>query len=246
MEEIGDKATESDSFRELAHYIGRLGAHQHAVSTVISAMLKVPSLQHISKIRLAPPSEVQEVTIHPGSLDPYEIVKRICKKTSDIGSSIYLHAFVEIDYESNMRQEMLQTPSVMTRVHSELLLVDLFSRKRFDFVDDDKYIGCSKAACYFCKSWISMHHKDFVLPASHNKVIVGCRGPDVDPEFDINRNGEKLRKEMCEKMVWRLEQDILDRLRSKDRITHFQHLSSNGSSRAPTVISSNSTAPLRR
>jgi hypothetical protein len=80
-----------------------------------------------------------------------------------------------------------------------------------------------------------MHHKNSVLPASHKKVVLGCRGPNIDPDFDKNENDAKLRLKICEKMVWRLEQDILEYLGSDEKRTHFQHCSSDESSRAPTV-----------
>lgn len=236
MQELMDKANEADCFGVLAHFIGRLGAHQYAVLMIVRAMMKVTSLQQISKVRIEQSSEVQVVTLHRNSLDPYNLLKQICKKTSEVGSSSRLHRFVDIDYESDLQQKMQHTPPIPTRVHAELLLVDLFSRRSFDFADEDKYIGCSKPACYFCYSWISHHRKEFILPPSHNKVILGCRGPDVDPKLDINGNGAKLRARMCEQMVWQLEQDIMTRLSSDEGHNHFQHCSTDGSSRAPTIV----------
>jgi hypothetical protein len=38
--------------------------------------------------------------------------------------------------------------SFTTGVHAELLLVDLFQEHQYDFVADDRYIGCSKPACH--------------------------------------------------------------------------------------------------
>jgi hypothetical protein len=39
----------------------------------------------------------------------------------------------------------------VTRVHTELQIADKFSRSsNMRFVGNDRYIGCSKPACYFC------------------------------------------------------------------------------------------------
>jgi hypothetical protein len=181
IEELKHKASEADCLKDLAHYIGRLGAHRQAVSIIVSAMMEVPSLQQISSVRLVPPSEVRKITLQPHSPNLYDMVKRICQKASDVTCLSSLHAFVEIDLERDLQHEMLRNHHFSTRVHAELLLVDLFCRKSFDFVDNDKYIGCSKGACYFCYSWISMHHKNFVLPPCHNKVILGCRASGGNP-----------------------------------------------------------------
>ena len=126
---------------------------------------------------------------------------------------------------------------VTTRVHSELLLLDKFSRKGFEFVDGVKYIGGSKGACYFCACYIDRHKKDFIKPRTHNKVIVGCRAPEPDPEFDKRGNGNKVFQEMRSKMNWALDQEILARLDAEQSHIRFQHCSSDGSSRAPSVAS---------
>lgn len=126
--------------------------------------------------------------------------------------------------------------SITTRVHGELLVLDYFSRKKLEFVDDDKYIGCSKPACYFCYKWISLHHGGFSLPASHKKVILGCRGPDVDATKDINGNGARIWKEMYERITKEIARDIEDQILIEQSTTAPRHLSSNGSSRAPSVI----------
>jgi hypothetical protein len=47
-----------------------------------------------------------------------------------------------------------QLKNVITRVHAELLIVDFFSRKKLEFVDGDKYVGCSKPACLIAPWWI--------------------------------------------------------------------------------------------
>jgi hypothetical protein len=164
---------------------------------------------------------------------------------SGIGASSCLHTYVDIDYGRDLKQEMQRSHSFRTIVHAELLLVDLFSRKCFDFVDNDAFVGCSKRACYFCYSWISMHHKNFILPARHSKVFLGCRGPDFDPKSDKKGIGAKILINMCRKMVSQLDQDILKNLRSKDGTKTYQHCSSNGSSQAPTINTFVSNPPLR-
>jgi hypothetical protein len=245
IKDLNDRETEGGCFKDLAHYLGRLGAHRDAAARIVGAAMKVHSLRQISEVRVVPPSQICIVTLPPGSLDPYDIVKGICKKVSGIGASSCLHTYVDIDYGRDLKQEMQRSHSFRTIVHAELLLVDLFSRKCFDFVDNDAFVGCSKRACYFCYSWISMHHKNFILPARHSKVFLGCRGPDFDPKSDKKGIGAKILINMCRKMVSQLDQDILKNLRSKDGTKTYQHCSSNGSSQAPTINTFVSNPPLR-
>lgn len=96
------------------------------------------------------------------------------------------------------------------------------------FVGDDKYIGCSKPACYFCFNWLSLHHHTYVRPATHNKIIVGCRGPDND----VNNSGAAVLTDMYRKLCTRLGDDILEHLLSFEQgssHTAFQYQSTEGS-----------------
>jgi hypothetical protein len=67
-----------------------------------------------------------------------------------------------------------------TRVHAELLLVDHFEKSGGYFLGGrDKYIGCSKPACYLCYAYIRHHPGRYALPSSHQKLYIGWRMPDV-------------------------------------------------------------------
>lgn len=70
-------------------------------------------------------------------------------------------------------------------------------------------------------------------PASHNKVIIGCRGLDQD----LNKVGAKHYERMVEKMIGAAEQDIIRYLEGHMVVTR-QHLLANGSSRVPSTRAS--------
>lgn len=219
-----------DDFYELAHYVGRLGAHRHAVVVVAEAWLQVPSLQKIVRVRRVPPADTRRIELPTESLIPYNMVKAMCQRSEPNTARKCLHAFTDIDLKLDVQALMAERSSFVNRVHAELLIVEAFSRHKYEFGDDDKYVGCSKGACYFCCKWIVLHHKGLVRPASHNKVIIGCRGLDQD----LNNVGAKHYKRMLEKMVGAVEQDIIRYLDGHMVVTH-QHLSTNGSSRAPST-----------
>jgi hypothetical protein len=96
-----------------------------------------------------------------------------------------------------------------------------------------RYAKTTKFFDYFCCKWIALHYKGLVRPASHNKVIIGCRGLDQG----LNKVEAKHYKRMLEKMIGAVEQEIIRYLEGHMVVTH-QHLSTNGSSRAPSNRSS--------
>ncbi|KAJ6144550.1 hypothetical protein N7470_008445 [Penicillium chermesinum] len=132
--------------------------------------------------------------------------------------------------------KLVQTSAFVTRVHAELQIVDYFSRKRLEFIEDDKYVGCSKPACYFCHLWIRLHPGGFEVPASHKKVILGCRGPDIDVAEDVNGNGARIRRDQYKRLTREIIRDIEEQVHIEQFLNRCQHLSSDGSSRAPSIM----------
>ncbi|KAJ5817757.1 hypothetical protein N7447_007765 [Penicillium robsamsonii] len=67
-----------------------------------------------------------------------------------------------------------------TRVHAELLVLDHFEQTGGRFLDErDRYIGCSKPACYLCHLFISCHPGRYATPPSHQKLYMNWRLPDI-------------------------------------------------------------------
>lgn len=223
---------------ELTHYIGRLGAHQYAVSMIITAYLNVPILRK-TKAEFLPSADVKRITLPAESVDFHTTSKDISRSSHlrhsghDLYTRLYNSNFLS---DFNMPIKLAQTGTLITRVHAELLIVDYFSRKKLEFIDDDKYVGCSKPACYFCHLWISLHPGGFEVPASHKKVILGCRGPDVDGTEDLNGNGARIRRDQYNRLIRAVIQDIEDQVHMEHLPNQSRHLSSNGSSRAPSLM----------
>lgn len=243
VDKIKEKSKDpEDDFSKLAHYIGRLSATRSSANAIVRLMLKVPALRRISGIRTINAPNRREVTIDREYMSPYEILWAICKdSTSQNPMQIEsaLHAMVDLDFPMNgeIRKGLASRKSIVTRVHAELQVADRFSRDQYmEFVDGDRYVGCSKPACYFCYSWLSSHRHQYTLPATHHKIIPGCRGPDSS----INEAGAVILKEMYGKICIGLDQDILNFLLNSEHggTQHRrQYMSTEGSSRAPSRIS---------
>lgn len=149
---------QQDDFGRLAHYISRLGATRSSVNAVVKGTIRVPALGQISTIRVVDAPGILEVPLHQDVISPYEIVREICQNSptqNPLDISTVLHNIVELDLNPSLRKDLASEKSITTRVHAELQIADQFSRYRtMEFVDGDKYIGCSKPACYFCYNWL--------------------------------------------------------------------------------------------
>jgi hypothetical protein len=133
----------------------------------------------------------------------YQIMKRICSSVDATKMDEYMLAFFQQDCIHDFDAELLKhrrlknDNTIVTRVHAEIIVADLFSRRNWLFVDDDKYIGCSKGACFCCASYLDLHHFGFVKPASHNEVILGWRGPNAKPLGNCHTHRNVETRRLC-------------------------------------------------
>lgn len=225
----------------MVHYIGRLGAHVFAVKTIVNAALKVPNIiKGDTEVKYEDCPEPQMAKIDLGLAGAYETVKDILDShdSHPLEKFQVLQDFVKKrDITRQYRSTGTTTMSIKTFVHAELQLCDLANRKDMQFVDNYRYVGCSKPACYFCRRYMKSHlTKRFVEPLSHNKVLLGARAPTADPSFDVHGNGAKVLRKAQDSMEWKVEQDILAALGSSNTSISFQHCSTDGLDRAPSII----------
>ncbi|OAG08424.1 uncharacterized protein CC84DRAFT_1087295 [Paraphaeosphaeria sporulosa] len=231
-------ANAGDEFSRLAHYVWRLGATREAANTVVEAMVTVPSLKRVHEIRTVSAPATVEKTIHPSCVSPHEVLHGISADSASRNPMHYKHAFArlhELDspFVRPIHSSMVSRQTIVTRVHAELQIADTFSRSRdIEFVDKDKYIGCSKSACYFCYNWLCNHKHYYVQPATHHKIIPGCRGPDDN----LNETGRNVLVDMYSKIVRQIGQDILDFLQENLQ-PRLQYMSTEASSRATSRLS---------
>jgi hypothetical protein len=222
----------SDAFAQLAHFIWRLGATLSAVNRVVEAMMIVPSLRRISHIRRVSAPDIIEKMLHASLVSPQEVLYDVIEDSKNVNPLQCEHAFkrlYELDrpVDRPVKTEMVARKEVVTRVHAELQIADTFSRsKDKEFVANDKYIGCSKPACYFCYLWLCNHKHDYVPPATHYKIIPGCRGPDSN----LNEAGATVLMEMYAKMSREMGQDIFEFLHENAR-PRTQYMSTEASTR---------------
>lgn len=178
---------EQSAFRSLRHYIGRLGEHLRAAEKLVSAALRMPCLLDNFRIMAKRSSCSLRSPLAPERMDLHGIIGRAFQSEKDIAKYRDLISSMNEITGGGLLRGIKDRCSFLTRVHAELLLVDLFQEPGFDFVAGDRYIGCSKSACYCCYHYISALRGGFSLssrslpsmPACHNNLYLRWRAPDV-------------------------------------------------------------------
>jgi hypothetical protein len=197
----GSGKPHSKFFEDIRHLLGRLGEHVKATKTIVSAALRFPGILDEFEIqaRVSPPSSCYFQSPHDITLNG--MAGRIFAKKEDVQH--YQEALETLERTSNgaLVGRLQQECCFKTRVHAELLLVDLFYWNQFEFLDDDPYIGCSKPACFNCFQYILAHPGNFILPACHNKLYLAWRTPDILEENVSISTAIRIREAITSKMT---------------------------------------------
>ena len=226
-----------DDFSKPAHYIWRLGTTREHADTVVRAFNMVPNLRRTSRIQLVGAQGIGVKTLHPKYLSPHEVLHSVLPETRSQNPLHVDQAFTRLQQldpplARPIYTKMTAQETILTRVHAELQLADTFSRKRdMEFVDNDWYIGCSKPACHFCYTWLCHHHHGYVPPATHLKIIPGCRGPDGN----LNEAGARVTSQMYAEISQQIGQYVFEFLQ-QDAGPRKQYMSTEASTRAPSLF----------
>jgi hypothetical protein len=235
-----------------AHCIYRFGTHIQATKTIVKAARKLEALRQIDEIRYQTPSFpiLKHVRLDRSDLDPNKIV-RAASSRSAVEQERNIQAFRRQDVFKKFKKRMAAHGNLksvgdqfelVVRVHAELQLLHLFGSNNWRFYNNDRYIGCSKGACYFCYQYFSSHYFDEggeqvrpVVPATHNTVIPGVCVP----------NPTRFTETMKMKLNSTIKQHIITALNSKNEPILFHPQSTNGPRSGPrSIFSSTITSTL--
>ncbi|KAI9047071.1 hypothetical protein LZ554_009145 [Drepanopeziza brunnea f. sp. 'monogermtubi'] len=198
----------------LRHAIGRLNHTMKAVKVVVSAGLQFPHWFDSFSVKRTSSSHS---SASPLSGKPASLMGIVGRMTSDVREmALYREALRDMDRRFKLSddfQNQCRSATWKPRVHAELLLVDLFWRRGFEFVDGDRYIGCSKPACYCCYHYIQNHPGRFVVPACHNNNWLNWRAPDIKER--CRSDLVDARAAVLQKMVEKIRLDVFDQIRQR-------------------------------
>ena len=219
---IGDEPAELDelesrrqAFLWTRHYIGRLGSHLKAAKILTTAGWKMPSLfENITiQIRPSPPPSL------PPPVDQQMTLNGIINRMigNDPKETLRYQEALEImdtkfDILNRFRAKF-QAETFRPRVHAELILLEYFYKHRVQFVGNDRFIACSKPACYCCYHYISVHPGGFVRPASHGVRHLNWRAPDLIDETDTEE--KKHQRDVLNKVIKQIRLDALRQIEQR-------------------------------
>lgn len=94
-------------------------------------------------------------------------------------------------------------------VHAEICILEHFYNGNLDFVEGDKYVCCSKPACFCCRLYFKYHPSRPMIPESHQKIYVNWRPPLISNfrKDDVFSNRQR---DLMQKMIEAVREDVAD------------------------------------
>jgi len=160
---------------DIYHDIGRLGCWIKAVRKLIETAQTLPQQLGGMKVELVPPHGI--VDIPPGRKDRFttlelkKLVNRMVPSHKNAHVEMLVESLNAINTILPLTEHFQQVySSFQPRPHAELLVLEHFFQCGFEFMDNDKYIGCSKPSCYCCDLYMKVHPGRPELRACHGNL----------------------------------------------------------------------------
>ncbi|CAG8197848.1 unnamed protein product [Penicillium salamii] len=180
-EETGLNPTSKRScFIMMRHYIGRLAHHIRASSELIQ---DTEELRHVLDNYAVCPIYAPPAVPTPicdSHVNLRGILNRMFKKNSEDKDSLkegllHLHKVAGI-FDTFIRQYNGST----LEVHAELQVLEYFWKLRKTFAGEDRFIACSKPACFCCELYFKYHPARVMVSSSHRKIWTKWSPPNVE------------------------------------------------------------------
>lgn len=209
-------------FRSAKHYIGRIAFHVKNVKVLLAAAARLPGLVLDPQIVMieSPPSIVLPPPVR-AKLKLDGIARRMVPSSQDSLFSELQASLEFLDHRFNVEQTVQEEyleKRLKARVHAELIVLEYFFQRNqtLQYLDNDRFIGCSKPACYCCSLYIRMHPANVDPPNTHQKIYLNWLPPtSVSGVENPNSNLAIHEKAMLNGMVQSIRSRAIEQIRSQ-------------------------------
>ncbi|KAM5521556.1 hypothetical protein FOXYSP1_15447 [Fusarium oxysporum f. sp. phaseoli] len=153
----------AETFRSVKHLVGRLAEKIRTPANLVNDSLLLRPLLDSYEIRRVEAPVAAKIPMTDGLRNLDSIIRRMLPaddpRLEDLAIS-----------DDEERQH---------NVHAEIQMLEEFHRNQRKFVAHDRYIACSKLACFCCKLYFKWHPGRFVEPECHQKTYLNWRPIDL-------------------------------------------------------------------
>ncbi|KAI0539331.1 hypothetical protein GGR58DRAFT_524647 [Xylaria digitata] len=228
---------QSVAIKDVMHRLGRLAHHIRAPQQIIEDVSSHPGLRNVS----------DEFKVY--AIGPQLVIDRPRAEPDIHIDNIMVRMLPCGGFDARYKEAaaiMNQRFNIVTRfkakyddnnfnplMHAEIQVLEHFWGQR-QFFNDERYIGCSKPACYCCHLYMQHHPSKCVVPQTSRKVYVNW-GLRALPQG--SRDAEyKHQRDMLNEMAKSIRNDALDQILRKTSAAPWHPDSQTGFTlRAPSI-----------
>jgi hypothetical protein len=137
-------------FSQVRHYIRRLGHHFRAAETLLLCASRLPELLHGFQIYSIPTAPICAMPPADSKTTLESLVVRMLPASSP-NLDRYRGTLTEMDSKYQLSYRFLANyvnQKAKPCVHAEIQVLEQFHHSRLRFAADDRFVACSKRACY--------------------------------------------------------------------------------------------------
>ena len=202
----------------LKHLLGRLANHVRAPKLVILDAARhrnmfgegVSHVKKVNPVASVPRPEPDHLTA------PSSILGRMVRD-NDPKMKLYQDALEHMDQILDIGQQIVKSYEKVDFhpcVHCEVQVLEHFYENNLRFAFNDRFIACSKPACYCCSLYFKAHPADPEEPRSHQKIWPNW-GPPLVPGGDCNVTKYKHQRDIINKMNESIRKEALSQIEKK-------------------------------
>ncbi|KAI0101806.1 hypothetical protein GGR51DRAFT_528564 [Nemania sp. FL0031] len=205
----------SAAIKDVVHRLGRLSHHIRAPQQIVEDVTNHTGLRNVLdefKVHSIRPQPTIDRPQAESDIHIYSIMNRMLscglneryKEAADVMNQRF-------DIVSRFKKEY-DDKNFKPLIHAEIQVLGHFWGKR-QFFEDDRYIGCSKPACYCCHLYMQHHPAKCVVPQTSRNVYVNW-GLEALPQGtrDVDY---KHQRDMLNEMTKAIRSDALDQILRK-------------------------------
>ncbi|KAF3147476.1 hypothetical protein TWF594_002695 [Orbilia oligospora] len=173
-------------YSKVRHLVGRLGSHIKAVDVLVRVGRHYPRLFQNASVQF----ETANKKFTPPPYRPKALINDIIKRMVGPDSSLceyFQNEIGSLDKKFELRlqeliKETYKDPTFKLIVHAEIIIHDLFSRKKLQFLDQVRYIGVSKPSCFLCYRYLQAHPMRVQTSGCSNNLYLQWQPPYIEDE----------------------------------------------------------------
>ncbi|KAJ0132509.1 Uncharacterized protein HZ326_24418 [Fusarium oxysporum f. sp. albedinis] len=171
----------AETFHSVKHLVGRLAEKIRTPANLVNDSLLLGPLLDSYEIRRVEAPVAAKIPMTDGLRNLDSIIRRMLPADDprledlqvylgQLDGSLGLEDAIRAISDDEERQH---------NVHAEIQMLEEFHRNQRKFVANDRYIACSKLACFCCKLYFKWHPGRFVEPECHQKTYLNWRPIDL-------------------------------------------------------------------